>query len=292
MAERGLDEAGGDGDPEGRLLPEGDGPLRPVYPKTPAYYGFTDHREDQARHGGRDPRVRQDASRRRSADPTVPRAAPAALPALGAVRHRRGHLLHVPGHLRHRLRQVHRGRDRAVHASTGSTPMFENLEGFPEDWKTNVAGVRSSSSASTSARASSSTASTRTSAPTRSRRRCSSRRRSRRCSTRCSDALDATARRSSDDSALPADAHAGARRALRVPVVPGRGEAAARGSSAMVDKVGTAQAVGEQRARRALGDGRLHLERAARARRRRGVAGDVSRRSSARAWRRARRSWA
>ena len=54
----------------------------------------------------------------------------------------------------------------------GINTAFENLEGFPEDWKTNAARS-SSSSATTSARASSSTASIRTSPPTRSRRRCS-----------------------------------------------------------------------------------------------------------------------
>ena len=47
-----------------------------------------------------------------------------------------GPALPVPGHLRHRLRQVHRGRG-ALFSATGITTVFTNLEGFPEDWKEN-----------------------------------------------------------------------------------------------------------------------------------------------------------
>ena len=37
----GLDKAGSDGDPEGRIFQAGGRPIRPVYPRTPACYGFT-----------------------------------------------------------------------------------------------------------------------------------------------------------------------------------------------------------------------------------------------------------
>ena len=79
-------------------------------------------------------------SRRRSrASPDALRRAQAALPALGALRHRLGHCTSVPGHLRHRLRQVHRGRRRAVQRRPASPRSSTNLEGFPEDWKANPA---------------------------------------------------------------------------------------------------------------------------------------------------------
>ena len=75
----------------------------------------------------------------------------------------------------------------ALFSATGITTVFTNLEGFPEDWKDESRRRSSSSFVSTSAPASWSTASTPTSPPTRSRRRCGSRRRSPTCSTRCSD---------------------------------------------------------------------------------------------------------
>ena len=48
-----------------------------------------------------------------------------------------GNLLHVSGHLRHRLRQIHRGCG-GLFAASGLNTVFENLEGFPKDWKTNA----------------------------------------------------------------------------------------------------------------------------------------------------------
>ena len=76
----------------------------PIFPKTPASYGFSilakiipgreevfykyakDHRKNDRRAAGRACRLA------------------AALPALGALSHQRGNLFHVPGHFRHRLR--------------------------------------------------------------------------------------------------------------------------------------------------------------------------------------------
>ena len=51
----------------------------------------------------------------------------------------RGDLLPISGHLRHRLRQVHRGCCGSLSA-TGIDTVFENLEGFPKDWKTKPEG--------------------------------------------------------------------------------------------------------------------------------------------------------
>ena len=75
----------------------------------------------------------------------------------------------------------------ALFSKYGINTVFENLEGFPKDWKTNARRRSSSSSAITSAQASWNTANIPTRAPTRSRKRSSSRRLSRTCSTRCND---------------------------------------------------------------------------------------------------------
>ena len=124
------------------------GKYGPVYPKTPACYGFTIIAKIKP---GREEVIRGYGKTIEGGDQRLPghaRAAEAALPALGTVRHRQRYLLHVSGHLRHRFRQVHRRRCRAF-TKYGVNTVFENLEGFPEDWKTNVPGlhqVRSRSS--------------------------------------------------------------------------------------------------------------------------------------------------
>ena len=150
----------------------------------------------QARPGRGDPRLRSRAGQGAGGRSASSRAAEAALPALGALRRR--HPVHVPGHLRHRLRQVHRGRRRAVHARRASTRPSRTSRGFPRTGRP-TPRRSSGSSASTSARASSSTASIRTSPPTRSRRRCGSRAACRRCSTRCSEQATADADRRRDE---------------------------------------------------------------------------------------------
>ena len=121
---------------EGYFKPE-NGRYGPLFPKTPACYGFTIIAKIKPGTRSRHPRVRQEDRERGRRHPGLPRGAQAPLPALGALRYRQGHLLHVPGHLRHRLRQVHRGR-RGLFTSFGINTVFENLEGFPEDWKTNA----------------------------------------------------------------------------------------------------------------------------------------------------------
>ncbi len=48
-------------------------------------------------------------------------------------------LLPISGHLRYGLRQVHRGCGCSFSA-TGILTVFENLEGFPKDWKAKPEG--------------------------------------------------------------------------------------------------------------------------------------------------------
>ncbi len=72
----------------------------PIFPKTPACYGFSilakiiPGREDVFY------KYAKDIENTIAAQPD----ALAALPALGALSHQRGHLLHVSGHFRHRFR--------------------------------------------------------------------------------------------------------------------------------------------------------------------------------------------
>ena len=107
----------------------------PVYPKTPACYGFTIIAKIKPGPREGHSRVRQDRSRSIGALPTAWRCS-GCTTCGGSSSTSAGDLLHVPGHLRHRLRQVHRGRRRAL-PQYGVTTVFVNLEGFPEDWKTN-----------------------------------------------------------------------------------------------------------------------------------------------------------
>ena len=113
------------------------GKYGPVFPRTPACHGFTiiakikPGREKVFREYGK-------KHRGRAGERSLLSCAPeASLPALGPIRYRQRYVLHVPGHLRHRFRQIHRRCSRPVHES-GINTVFENLEGFPEDWKTNV----------------------------------------------------------------------------------------------------------------------------------------------------------
>ena len=87
----------------------------PIFPKTPANYGFTIIAKIKPGQGAGHPGVRQEDRGHHRRPAGWSRRAQAALPALGAVRHRQGDLLHVSGDLRHRFRQVHRGRRRPLH---------------------------------------------------------------------------------------------------------------------------------------------------------------------------------
>ena len=81
----------------------------PVFPRTPACYGFTiiakviPGREEAIREHGRTIQAAVEKRSRGSG------SAEAALSAVAAVQSRRRPVFPVPGHLRHRLRQVHRG---------------------------------------------------------------------------------------------------------------------------------------------------------------------------------------
>ena len=91
------------------------GKYGPVYPLTPACYGFTIIAKVKP---GREPAIREYAKKLEeavAADPFV--LAPLKLHYLRWVLFDIGdvQLLHVSGDLRHRLRQVPRRRDRAVH---------------------------------------------------------------------------------------------------------------------------------------------------------------------------------
>jgi hypothetical protein len=86
------------------------GRFGPIYPRTPACYGFSiiakvkDGREEAIRAYGKQ------IEEAIAASPEVLAPLRLALPALGAVRCRLGPALSVSRHFRHRLRQVHRRR--------------------------------------------------------------------------------------------------------------------------------------------------------------------------------------
>jgi hypothetical protein len=136
------------------------GRFGPIYPRTPACYGFSIIAKVKQ---GREEAVRAYGKQIEEAIAGSPDVlAPLRLHYLRWVLFDvgSGTALSISGHLRHRLRQVHRGR-RGVVSQTGITTVFTNLEGFPEDWKETLRHS-SSLSANTSARASWSTASIRT----------------------------------------------------------------------------------------------------------------------------------
>src|SRR5690242_8588184 len=96
-----------------------------------------DHRQSQRGPGGRRPCLWQANRRGDQGQPRRARAAAATLPALGALRRRLGTALPISGHLRHRLRQVHRGcgatvqRDRNHHGVHELGGLPRGLEGKP-----------------------------------------------------------------------------------------------------------------------------------------------------------------
>jgi hypothetical protein len=79
----------------------------PIFPRTPACYGFTIIAKIKP---GTESAIREHGNtieKAVEADPSL-LAVETPLPALGPVRHRQGNLLHVSRHLRHRIRQIHR----------------------------------------------------------------------------------------------------------------------------------------------------------------------------------------
>ena len=148
--------------PEGRVLRRSSrDDYGPIFPKTPACYGFTiiakvkPGREQAIRDYGKNDR----GSRRRT--PRRPRAAQAALPALGALRYRLRHAHFMYQGIFDTDFDKYTEDAVALFIKTGINTVFENLEGFPRTGR-RTRRRSSSSSATTSARASSNTANTRT----------------------------------------------------------------------------------------------------------------------------------
>ena len=110
------------------------GPLFPQYPRVPRLH---DHREDQARHGAGGPRVRQEHREGGGGRPARPRSAQAALPALGALRHQ-GETYFMYQGIFDTDFDKYTEDAMALFSKTGINTVFEKLEGFPEDWKTNA----------------------------------------------------------------------------------------------------------------------------------------------------------
>ncbi len=109
----------------------------PTYPRTPACYGFSIIAKVKE---GREEAIRAHGKKIEEAIAGSPEfLAPLRLHYLRWVLFDVGDglALPVPGHLRHGLRQVHRGRRASCSARRGITTVFTNLEGFPEDWKEN-----------------------------------------------------------------------------------------------------------------------------------------------------------
>ena len=108
----------------------------PLFPRTPACYGFSiiakvkEGREEAVRAYGK-------TIEETIASESGGVGAAASCTTCGGVSSTSGlACTSSTGHLRHRLRQVHRGRGR-LFSATGITTVFTNLEGFPEDWKEN-----------------------------------------------------------------------------------------------------------------------------------------------------------
>ena len=245
----------------------------PILPTDSRLLRVLHHREGEGGPRGRGPGVRQDHRRDHRSEPGGVGAAQVALLAVESLRRRFWSALPVHGHLRHRLRQVHRGRGAAVQRDRHHD-RFHPISKVPGGLEGEPGGVHQIRPRSPvpsfleygeypyvtadeikkalRLKAAFST-----------------------CSTRCSNDAGARVRR---HSAHPADPHAGDHRALRVPVVRHP-----RRRPGVADRVARQGAVGGRCAGHggqlgSLGHVGVHVEWPARARRARGVAGDLSRR--------------
>ena len=125
--------------PEGYFKEER-GRYGPVFPRTPACYGFSIIAKVKE---GREEAVRAYGKQIEEAIKGSPDVlAPLRLHylALGAVRRRVGSALPIPGHLRHRLRQVHRGRRAAVQSDRHHHRVHQS-RGFPGGLEGEPGGV-------------------------------------------------------------------------------------------------------------------------------------------------------
>jgi len=112
-----------------------EGKYGPVSPRTPACHG--DHCQNHAgqRVGG--PRIQKDARKDPGDRSLCPGATQTSLSAMSAIRHRQRCVLMYQGIFD---TDFDKYTDDAVALFTksGISTTFENLEGFPEDWRTNV----------------------------------------------------------------------------------------------------------------------------------------------------------
>ena len=128
--------------PEGGYFPDKveQGRFGPIFPRTPLNYGFTIIAKIKPGTAGELLPVRPQyrGGRCRHAGPTRRPEAPHA--EMGAVRHQGRHLLHVPGHLRHRLRQIYRGRGH-IFSSTRAQYRVREPRRLPGGLEIEPAGV-------------------------------------------------------------------------------------------------------------------------------------------------------
>ncbi len=98
--------------PEGGYFPDKveQGRFGPIFPRTPLNYGFTIIAKIKPGTRGELLPVRPQYRGGRCGNAGSARRPEAPHAEMGAVRHQGRHLFHVPGHLRHRLRQIYRGR--------------------------------------------------------------------------------------------------------------------------------------------------------------------------------------
>ena len=126
-----LEQARGDGDPEEGYFELERGGTARSFPRTPACYGFSIIAKVKE---GREDAIREYGKTIEAAIAASPDAlAPLKLHYLRWVLFDVGYgsALPVPGHLRHRLRQVHRGRGRAVRRRPASPPSSPISKAFP-----------------------------------------------------------------------------------------------------------------------------------------------------------------
>ena len=212
----------------------------PIFPKTPACYGFTIIAKIKPGTEGRHPRVRQDDRGDHRREPDASRCSSCTTCAGCSSTSAPDTYFMYQGIFDTDFDKYTEDAV-ALFKATGINTVFENLEGFPEDWKTNAPAfikfvrehqcpsfleygeypVRDSRRDQEGARAEGGVL---------------------RCSTRCSDAIaqramacDARTRR---HPALPAGPAAGAGGALRVPHLPDAGHGRAW-LAGIIDKVGT-----------------------------------------------------
>ena len=130
-----LDETGRDGHSEEGYFELEQGRYGPIFPRTPACYGFTIIAKVKP---GREEAIREYGKtiEERCRPPGRLAPAQAPLPALGALRHRDDTYFMYQGIFDTDFDKYTEDAVRSF-SESGLNTVFENLEGFPEDWKTN-----------------------------------------------------------------------------------------------------------------------------------------------------------